>query len=100
MSEPTIHEVSKDLTKLREQMNTHQAKYEGALDRFRADMESFRADMSKNESAFERLRTDIEKFRADTAQRESNRMQWLIGIWIGGVLVTIAVLGILIRFAI
>ena len=107
MSEPTIHEVSKDLTRLREQMNTHQAKYEGALDRFRADMaqkdtalERFRADMSKNESAFERLRTDIEKFRADTAQRESNRMQWLIGIWIGGVLVTIAVLGILIRLAI
>ena len=121
MSEPTIHEVSKDLTKLREQMNTHQAKYEGALDRFRASMEnfrasmeSFRADMSKNEGAFERLRTDmankdtafeglrtdIEKFRADTAQRESNRMQWLIGIWIGGVLVTIAVLGILIRLAI
>ena len=79
MSEPTIHEVSKDLTKLREQMNTHQAKYEGALDRFRADMERFRADM---------------------AQRESNRMQWLIGIWIGGVLITIAVLGILIRLSI
>ena len=38
MSEPTIHEVSKDLTRLREQMNTHQAKYEGALDRFCADM--------------------------------------------------------------
>ena len=60
-------------------MNTHQAKYEGALDRFRADMERFRADM---------------------AQRESNRMQWLIGIWIGGVLITIAVLGILIRLSI
>ena len=142
MSEPTTHEVSKDLARLRERMNTHQAKYEGALDRFRADMDSFRADMSKNESAFERLRTDmankdtaferlrtdmankdtaferfrtdmankdtaserlrtdIEKFCADMAQRESNRMQWLIGIWIGGVLVTIAVLGILIRLAI
>ena len=107
MCEQTTHEVSKDLTRLREQMNTHQAKYEGALDRFRADMakkdtalERFRADISTNESAFERLRTDIEKFRADTAQRESNRMQWLIGIWIGGVLVTIAVLGILIRLAI
>ena len=106
MSELTTHEVSKDLTKLREQMKTHQAKYEGALDRFRADMDSFRADMSKNESAFERLRTDmaqkdtaLERFRADMVQRESNRMQWLIGIWIGGVLVTIAVLGILIRLS-
>ena len=79
MSEPTIHEVSKDLTRLREQMNTHQAKYEGALDRFRADMERFRADM---------------------AQRESNRMQWLIGLWIGGVLVTIAALGMFIRLAV
>ena len=79
MGEPTIHEVSKDLARLREQMNTHQAKYEGALDRFRADME---------------------KFRADLAQRESNRMQWLVGMWIGGVLVTIAVLGVFIRLAI
>ena len=76
MSEPTIHEVSKELATLREQMNTHQAKYEGALERFRADMEKFRADM---------------------AQRESNRMRWLIGIWIGSVIVTIAVLGIIIR---
>ena len=79
MSVPTMHEVSKDLTRLREQMNTHQAKYEGALERFRAD---------------------AEKFRADMAQRESNRMQWLIGLWIGGVLVTIAALGIFIRLAI
>ena len=71
---------------MREQMNTHQAKYEGALDRFRVDMERFRADM--------------ERFRADMAQRESNRMQWLIGIWIGGVLVTIAILGIFISLAI
>ena len=86
MSESAIHEVSKDLTRLREQMNTHQAKYEGALDRFRADMEKFRADM--------------EKFRADMAQRESNRMQWLIGMWVAGVIVTIAVLGMFIRLAI
>ena len=93
MSEPTIHEVSKDLTRLREQMNTHQAKYEGALDRFRADMERFRIDMAQKDTA-------LEKFRADMAQRESNRMQWLIGIWIGGVLVTIAILGIFISLAI
>ena len=86
MSEPTIHEVSKDLTRLREQMNTHQAKHETALDRFRADM-------SKNESAFERLRTDM-------AKQEKYRMQWLIGIWIGGVLVTITVLGLFILLAI
>ena len=69
----------KEVATLREQMNTHQAKYEGALERFRADMEKFRADM---------------------AQRESNRMQWLIGIWIGSVIVTIAAMGIFIRLAI
>ena len=74
-------------------MNTHQAKYEGALDRFRADMERFRTDMAQKDTA-------LEKFRADMAQRESNRMQWLIGIWIGGVLVTIAILGIFISLAI
>ena len=107
MSEPTMHEVSKELATLREQMKTHQAKYEGALDRFRADMDSFRADMSKNDTAFERLRTDMaknqgafEKLRTDMAQREINRMRWLAGIWIAGVLVTIAALGIFIRLAI
>ena len=72
MSAPTIHDVSKDLTMLKEQMNTHQAKCEGALERFHADM----------------------------AQRESTRLQWLIGVWIGGVLVTIALLGIFIRLSI
>ena len=86
MSEPTIHEVSKELATLREQMNTHQAKYEGALDRFRADM-------SKNDTAFERLRTDM-------AQSEISRIRWMIGVWIAGVLVTIAALGIFIRLAI
>ena len=86
MSEPTMHEVSKELARLREQMNTHQAKYEGALDRFRADM-------AQKDTAFERLRTDM-------AQSEINRMRWLAGIWIGGVVVTIAALGIFIRLAI
>ena len=93
MSEPTMHEVSKELATLREQMKTHQAKYEGALDRFRADMDSFRADMSKNDTAFERLRTDM-------AQSEISRIRWMIGVWIAGVLVTIATLGIFIRLAI
>ena len=114
MSEPTIHEVSKELATLREQMNTHQAKYEGALDRFHAAMDRFRADMSKNDTAFERLRTEMaknqgafEEFRtemakrdADEAQREINHIRWLAGIWIAGVLVTIAALGIFIRLMI
>ena len=109
--EPTIHEVSKELTRLGEQMNTNQAKYEGALDRLRADMaqkdtafERLRTDMAQDmaqkDSAFEKLRTDMAKRDAEMAQRESNRVQWQIGIWIGGVLVTIAVLGIFIRLAI
>ena len=125
MSEPTIHEVSRDLTRLREQMNTHQAKYEGALDRFRVDMEKFRVDMEKFRADMEKFRadadmgkfradadmgmfradmgmfrTDMEKFRADLVQRESNLILWLIGIWVGGVIVTIAILGIFIRLAI
>ena len=125
MSEPTIHEVSKELATLREQMNTHQAKYEGALDRFRADMaqkdtaferlrtdmanylaknqgafEELRTDMANNQGAFEELRTDMAKRDAETAQREINRMRWLAGIWIAGVLVTIAAMGIFIRLAI
>ena len=107
MSEPTIHEVSKELTRLGEQMNTNQAKYEGALDRLRADMaqkdtafERLRADMERFRTDMERFRTDMAKRDAEMAQRESNRVQWQIGIWIGGVLVTIAVLGIFIRLAI
>ena len=100
MSEPAMHEVSKELTRPREQMNTHQAKHEGALDRFRADMERFCTDTEKFRTDMERFRTDMEKSRADMAQRESNRMQWLVGLWVGGVLVTIAVLGIFIRLAI
>ncbi len=121
MSEPTIHEVSKEPATLREQMNTHQAKYEGALDRFRADMaqkdtaferlrtdmannqgafERLRTDMANNQGAFEELRTDMAKRDAETAQREINRMRWLAGIWIAGVLVTIAAMGIFIRLAI
>ena len=93
MSEPTTHEVSKELATLREQMNTHQAKYEGALERFRADM-------AQKDTALERFRADMESFRADMAQRESNRIRWMIGVWIAGVLVTIAALGIFIRLAI
>ena len=86
MGEPTIHEVSKELATLREQMNTHQAKYEGALDRLRADMAKRDADMAKRD--------------ADAAQREIIRLRWQIGIWIAGVLVTIAAMGIFIRLAI
>jgi len=37
---------------------------------------------------------------ADIAQSEINHMRWLAGIWIAGVLVTIAELGIFIRLAI
>ena len=37
---------------------------------------------------------------AETARRESKRMQWLIGMRIGGVLVTAAVLGSFIRLSI
>ena len=86
MSEPTIHEVSKELATLRERMNTHQAKYESALDRLRADMAKRDADAEKRD--------------ADAAQREIIRLRWQIGIYIGGVLVTIAALGIFIRLAI
>ena len=107
MSEPTIHEVSKELATLREQMNTHQAKYEGALDRFRADMskndtafEKLRTEMAKNQGAFEEFRTEMAKRDADEAQREINHIRWLAGIWIAGVLVTIAALGIFIRLMI
>ena len=107
MSEPTIHEVSKELATLREQMNTHQAKYEGALDRFHADMskkdtafERLQTDMAKNQGAFEEFRTEMAKRDADTAQREINHIRWLAGIWIAGVLVTIAALGIFIRLTI
>ena len=93
MSEPTIHEVSKELATLRERMNTHQAKYESALDRLRADMAKRDADMAKRDA-------DMAKRDADAAQREIIRLRWQIGVYIGGVLVTIAALGIFIRLVI
>lgn len=88
---------SERVTRLEELMNAHQAKYEGALNRFSTDM-------AKNDSALDRLRADLaqlyadlEKRDAETARRQSKYLQWLIGTWIAGVIITITALGFVIR---
>ncbi len=73
------------------------AQKDTAFERLRTDMAN---NLAKNQGAFEELRTDMAKRDADTARREINRMRWLAGIWVAGVLVTIAALGIFIRLAI
>ena len=102
---------SERVTRLEELMNAHQAKYEGALNRFSTDMakndnafDRFRADMAKNDSALDRLGAnlaqlyaDLEKRDAETARRQSKYLQWLIGTWIAGVIITITALGFVIR---
>ena len=55
MSEtPDIHDLARQLAVLEERMNTQQAKYEGALDRFRAEttsaLDRLRADMANRET--------------------------------------------------
>ena len=46
-------DFARQLAVLEERMNTMQAEYEGALDRFRGDMERFRADNAKRETGFQ-----------------------------------------------
>lgn len=108
MSEQTLMELSERLTRQDERMNTHQAKYESALDRLSADLakrDSDRdADMAKLGSAIEKLYSDmakrdadrdasLAKRDADMAERDKANTQWMIGLW----LATVVVLGVLVR---
>ena len=49
-SEPDINELARQVAVLEERMNTRQAEYESALDRFRADMASMREDFAARET--------------------------------------------------
>lgn len=72
-------------------MNTHQAKYESAIERLRADMADWHADAANRETEW---KTDAAKRDTDAARRE-NRM--LLSIF-GAVGLATAILGLLIAF--
>ena len=61
MTDPTLLEHSERMAKQEERMNTHQAKYEGALDRLRAEMAKREADMAK---------------------QDKDNLRWFVGMWI------------------
>ncbi len=73
MSDPTLTELAHQVALLEERMNTHQKQYESALDRLRADMANWKADMAKRETDWKTdigdLKTD---WKADMARRETD----------------------------
>lgn len=71
------NQLVRQLAKLEERMNTMQAKYEGALDRLRADMAAGR--------------------EAD-AKRDKANIQWIVGTVAAAAILIIAVLGFLLRW--
>lgn len=73
-------------------MNTHQAKYESALERLLADLA--RRDSDRN-ADIGRLGSAMDKLRADLAKQDKVNTQWMVGLWVAA----IVVLGVLIRFS-
>ena len=59
MSEQALSGLLERMARQKERMNTHQEKYESALDRLRADM----------------------------AKRDKDNLRWLIGLWIATIVV-------------
>ena len=74
MPDTTNQELEVQFARLEERMNTRKAEYDSALDRFRGDMETFRADM---------------------ARRDKENTRWIIALVAVAVIVTIGVSGYL-----
>ena len=76
-------------------MNTHQAQYESAIERLRADMAGWHADAANRETEWKTDSANRElNWKTDAAKRE-NRM--LLSIF-GAVGLATAILGLLIAF--
>lgn len=106
VTDQTLLEHSERMAKQEERMNTHQAKYESALDRLRADMakrdaqrdadaakrdaEAAKrdvqrdAEMAKRDSEAERREAQRD---ADAAKRDKDNTRWQVGMWIAIVLI-------------
>ncbi len=85
MSEPASHELSERIAVLEERMKTLQSDLQGTLERFRADMADWKADMAKQ---------DVER-DAEAHRRDKDNLRWQIGLWVAAVVI----LGFLIRFS-
>ena len=102
----TLLEHSERMAKQEERMSTHQAKYESALDRLRADMAKRDAqrdaDAAKRDAgtAKRELQRDAEAARreaeaarreaqrdVDMAKRDKDNSRWQIGMWVTAVLI-------------
>ena len=88
MTDRTLLEHSERMAKQEERMSTHQAKYESALDRLRADLA--KRDAQRDADAAKR---DAEAARreaqrdVDMAKRDKDNSRWQIGMWVTAVLI-------------
>ena len=74
--EPTSRELFQIATRvavMEEKMNTQQAKFDAMIERFHST---------------------IERFQKESAQRDKDNLRWMIGFWIGA----IVVIGIIVRW--
>ena len=88
------NELARQLAVIEERMETRQAETGAALERLRAEtstaFERLRADLAKRDA-------DLAKRDADLAKRDKDNIRWQVGLWLGAVILIIAVLGMLIR---
>ncbi len=82
MSDPTLTELAHQVALLEERMNTHQKQYESALDRLRADMANWKADMAKRETDW---KTDIGDLKTEMAKRDNRLILSVFGIMVAGI---------------
>ena len=87
-SDQTLLEHSERMAKQEERVNTHQAKYESALDRLQADMAKrdmrHDAEMARRDAEAERREVQRD---ADELKRDKNNTRWQIGMGIAFVLI-------------
>lgn len=76
MSDPSVAELAAKLAVREERMKTMQAEH--------------KTDIARQAE-------DIAKRDADAAKRDRDNTRWMAGLWVGAVVVIIAVLGFLIR---
>ena len=92
------NELARQLAVIEERMETRQAETGAALERLRGETSTaFERLQAETSTAFERLQTDLAKRDADLAKRDKDNVRWQVGLWLGAVILIIAVLGVLIR---
>ena len=83
MNEQAMRELPDRVARQEERMNTHQVRYENAVDGLRSDIARRDAAMAERDAVHQ----------AEWARRDKGNLRWMITMWIA----TIVVMGILIR---